>query len=433
MSGTLHSRRRFLGTVNKAVVGGVLGGLLVGGVVGSLGTSLSTGAAQRVTTQYLERTVTVPRKLRAGYVYIGPAKDYGWSYSHDQGRQWADRQMPNLVESVYVEGVSDADAKGAMRSLIETRDVELVVGTSFGYMDPMAELAAEYVDRYFLHINGFRAGVLGNAPENMSVADINTYQIFYLEGLAAGSVTETGSVGVVATFPVPVINRLVNAFILGARFAYKKRTGREIKARVVWLNTWFDPAKARDATISLIDIGNADVISSVEDSPTALQVAEEYTTSKGRRTWGFSHYTDMSSFGPNSHLTGHIVNWGAVYLEIYRMVYTGTWRSVDIWARLGDFTPSRWAKTPEESTLGRPEGGVYMAPLHRVIPGETQRHIKARYEEMKEGLFEPFSSEANLDEPIRDLKGEVRIERGRRADRNILMNMDWIVEYASEA
>jgi simple sugar transport system substrate-binding protein len=298
-------------------------------------------------------------------------------------------------------------------------------------MDPMAELAAEFPDRYFVHINGFRAGVLGNAPENMSVADINTYQIFYLEGLAAGSVTETGSVGVVATFPVPVINRLVNAFILGARYAYKRRTGREIKARIVWLNTWFDPVKARDATVSLIELAGADVVSSVEDSPTALQVAEEYTN-KGRRVWGFSHYTDMRSFGPNSHLTGHIVNWGAVYLEFYKMVYTGTWRSVDIWARLGDFLPSRWAKKPEESTLGREEGAVYMAPLSGRVPDEWQLHIKARYEEMKEGLFEPFSSDGNLGEPIRDLNGEVRIDVGRRADRTALMNMDWIVEYASE-
>jgi len=427
MSSGVSGRRRFLGTVSKTVAGGLLGGLIIGGAAGSLGTYLSLGTSRSTVTT----TVVQSKKIKAGYIYIGPAKDFGWSYSHDQGRQWADKQMRGLVESYYVEGVLDPDAKGAMKSLLESRGVDLVVGTSFGYMDPMAELASEFPDRYFVHINGFRAGVLGNAPENMSVADINTYQIFYLEGLAAGSVTETGSVGVVATFPVPVINRLVNAFILGARYAYKRRTGREIKARIVWLNTWFDPVKARDATVSLIELAGADVVSSVEDSPTALQVAEEYTN-KGRRVWGFSHYTDMRSFGPNSHLTGHIVNWGTVYLEFYKMVYTGTWRSVDIWARLGDFLPSRWAKKPEESTLGREEGAVYMAPLSGRVPDEWQLHIKARYEEMKEGLFEPFSSDGNLGEPIRDLNGEVRIDVGRRADRTALMNMDWIVEYASE-
>ncbi len=428
MGSDSRTRRSFLGSLNKALIGG----LLLGGAVGSLGTFMSVGGVRTTT---LEREVTITREVgrnvKAGYVYIGPAKDYGWSYSHDQGRRWADSRIRG-VESVYIEGVSDADVKGAMKSLIEVEGVDLVVGTSFGYMDPMAELAAEYPEKYFVHINGFRAGALGNAPENMSVADINTYQIYYLEGLAAGAITSTGAVGVVATFPVPVINRLVNSFILGARYAYKKKTGKEIKARIVWLNSWFDPVKARDAVISLIDTIDADVISSSEDSPTALQVAEEYTTQKGRRTWCFSHYTDMTRFGPSSHLTGHIVNWGVLYLEFYKMILTGTWQSVDIWSKLGDFTASRWAKPPEQSTLGKPEGPVYMAPLNPVIPEETQLLIKKRYEEMKEGLFEPISSEGNMDEPIRDTKGNEIIGNGERADRTMLMNMDWIVEYASE-
>ncbi len=420
------TRRKFLGSVRNAAIAGVLGGALVG----VAGTYLATGGEKTTT---IEKTVTVEKQkvVKAGYVYIGPAKDYGWSYSHDQGRQWADSRMPS-VKSTYIEGVSDADVKSAMRALIEGEGVDLVIGTSFGYMDSMAELASQYPDKYFLHINGFRAGVLGNAPDNMSVADINTYQIYYLEGLAAGSVTKTGAVGIVATYPVPVITRLVNAFALGAHYAYKKRTGKDIKIQLVWLLTWFDPTKARDAAISLIDLIDADVISSTEDSPTVLQVAEEYTTKRGRRTWGFSHYTNMYEYGPNSHLSGHIVNWGVIYLEFYKAIATNTWESVDIWARLGDYLPSRWAKAPEQSTLGKPEGPVYMAPINPAVPDEWQYLIKKRYEEMKEGIFEPFSSEGNLDEPIRDQNGEIRIPKGGRADRNMLMNMDWIVEYIGQ-
>lgn len=420
------TRRKFLGSVRNAAIAGVLGGALVG----VAGTYLATGGEKTTT---IEKTVTVEKQkvVKAGYVYIGPAKDYGWSYSHDQGRQWADSRMPS-VKSTYIEGVSDADVKSAMRGLIEGEGVDLVIGTSFGYMDSMAELASQYPDKYFLHINGFRAGVLGNAPDNMSVADINTYQIYYLEGLAAGSVTKTGAVGIVATYPVPVITRLVNAFALGAHYAYKKRTGKDIRIQLVWLLTWFDPTKARDAAISLIDLIDADVISSTEDSPTVLQVAEEYTTKRGRRTWGFSHYTNMYEYGPNSHLSGHIVNWGVIYLEFYKAIATNTWESVDIWARLGDYLPSRWAKAPEQSTLGKPEGPVYMAPINPAVPDEWQYLIKKRYEEMKEGIFEPFSSEGNLDEPIRDQNGEIRIPKGGRADRNMLMNMDWIVEYIGQ-
>lgn len=421
-----YSRRKFLGAIRNAAIVGVVGGALAG----AAGTYLATGGVKTTT---IEKTTTVEKQkvVKAGYIYIGPAKDYGWSYSHDQGRQWADRRMP-FVKSTYIEGVSDADVKSAMRGLIEGEGVDLVIGTSFGYMDSMAELASQYPDKYFVHINGFRAGVLGNAPDNMSVADINTYQIYYLEGLAAGSVTKTGAVGIVATFPVPVITRLVNAFALGAHYAYKKRTGKDIKIQLVWLLTWFDPTKARDAAISLIDLIDADVISSTEDSPTVLQVAEEYTTKKGKRIWGFSHYTNMYEYGPSSHLSGHIVNWGVIYLEFYKAIATNTWESVDIWARLGDYLPSRWAKAPEQSTLGKPEGPVYMAPLNPAVPDEWQYLIKKRYEEMKEGLFEPFSSEGNLDEPIKDQNGEIRIPKGGRADRNMLMNMDWLVEYIGQ-
>lgn len=359
-----HNSRNFLASIRSAAIGGVLAGTLIG----AAGTYLATGGTKTVT---IEKTMTVERQksVKVGYVYVGPAKDYGWSYSHDQGRQWADGRM-TLAKSTYIEGVSDVYVKSAMRGLIEGEGVDLVVGTSFGYMDPMAELESQYPDKYFLHINGFRAGILGNAPNNMSVADINTYQIYYLEGLAAGSITKTGVVGIVATFPVPVITRLVNAFALGAHYAYKKRTGKDIKIQVVWLLTWFDPTKARDAAISLIDMIDADVLSSTEDSPTVLQVAEEYTTKKGRRTWGFSHYTNMYEYGPNSHLSGHIVNWGVIYLEFYKMIATNTWESVDIWARLGDYLPSKWAKQPEQSTLGKPEGPVYMAQLNSAIPEE---------------------------------------------------------------
>lgn len=408
-----------MGTAGK-----VAAGVIAAGAVGA-GAGFVAGQSS-VKEKIVEVPVEVPRKVKAGYLYVGPVGDYGWSYAHDQGRQWADAHMPG-AESLYIESVPEAEVKGAINNLIEN-GANLIVGTSFGYMDPMAELAEENPDVYFVHINGFRAGALGNAPDNMSVADINTYQIYYLEGLAAGAVTQTGVVGIIASHPLPVINRLVNAFVLGARYSYKKRTGKEIKAHLVWLLSWFDPGKTREAAVSLVEGLNADVLSYAEDSPTTLQTAEEYTK-KGKRVWSFSHYSDMRQYGPNAHLTGHIVNWGVEYLDFYRMVATQSWQSLDIWAKVGDYLPSRWAKPPEQSTLGQPEGAVYMAPLSTAVPAEWVYEIKRRYEQMKEDFFEPFSSEGNLGDPIRDQKGEVKIDVGERANRDMLMNMDWLVEY----
>lgn len=409
------SRRGFLGKAIPVAVGAAV----VGGALGYY------ASPPKVVERVVERPIG--RKVKAGYIYVGPVGDYGWSYSHDQGRLWADSRMEGLAESITMESVPEAEAESAMETLIE-EGANLVVGTSFGYMDPMAEMAEKNPDIYFVHINGFRAGALGNAPENMSVADINTYQIYYLEGIAAGAVTQTGSLGIIAAHPVPVIVRLVNAFALGARYSYKKRTGREPKINLVWLLSWFDPGKTRSAAVSLIEDTGADVLSFAEDSPTTLQVAEEYWD-KGKRVWSFSHYNDMSRYGPRAHLTGHIVNWGTVYLDFYRMVATDSWTSLDIWAKVGDYLPSKWAKPVEESTLGKPEGAVYMAPVNPAVPEEWLDLMKLRYEQMKEGLFEPFSSEGNLGEPIRSQDGEVKVEVGGRADRTTIMNMDWLVEY----
>ncbi|MDW8063945.1 MAG: BMP family ABC transporter substrate-binding protein [Candidatus Caldarchaeum sp.] len=417
--------------VSNAVAAGVVAGVGLAAGVGGYVLGSSSSPTRVVTeTTTTTRTTTVAQQpqppVKAGYIYVGPRGDYGWSHSHDQGRLWADRQMPT-ASSVILESVPEAQVTGAMQTLIN-QGVNLIIGTSFGYMDAMAELAEKNPNVYFVHINGFRAGVLGNAPQNMSVADVNTYQIYYLEGLAAGAVTNTGSVGIIGSFPAPVITRLVNAFALGARYAYKKRTGKEIKVNLVWLLSWFDPGKTRVAATSLIESVNADVLSYAEDSPTTLQVAEEYTTTRGKRVWSFSHYSDMTSYGRNAHLTGHIVNWGTVYLDFYRMVATKTWQSVDIWAKLGDYLPSRAALPVDQSTLGKPEGAVYMAPLHPAVPSDWVNAIKTRYEQMKESIFEPFSSEANLDEPIRDSSGQVRVKAGERATRQQIMNMDWLVD-----
>ncbi|MEM1965795.1 MAG: BMP family ABC transporter substrate-binding protein [Candidatus Caldarchaeum sp.] len=424
------SRRKFLAVSSGVAAGSVAAAAVVGGLAGYFAGTSQAPSVVTVTGPAVTRTVTATapaKRLKVGYVYIGPVGDFGWSYSHDQGRKWADSMFKN-VDSLYIESVPDAEAFGAIESLVN-QGADLVIATSFGYMDPTAEAAAKHRDRYFVHISGYRSGAAGNAPENMSSAFVEFYQLYYLNGLAAGAVTQTGVVGYVAAHPIPEVVRHINAFVLGANYSYKKRTGKNIKAYVNWLFSWFDPGKTRQAATALIEESNADVLAFTEDSPTTLQVAEEYTTQKGKRVWSFSHYGDMSQYGPNSHLTGQIVNWGPIYLEFYRMVATNTWRSVDIWTRIGDYMPYRWRRPVEQSTAGQVDGTLQLGKLHPAIPSEWQTEIKKRYEEMKELLFEPFSVEGNLGEPIKDQKGEVRIKGSERADWDMLWKMNWFVEH----
>ena len=442
------SRRKFLGVAKSAAIGGVIAAGAIGAIAGYLGGASAGGKTVTTTktekvfetvtqsagapvTKTITKTVTAGgKKLKVGYVYVGPVGDYGWSYGHDRGRRWADERFGAGVDSFYIEKVPEAEVGGAIENLL-AKGADLVITTSFGYMDKTAEYAEKYPDKYFVHISGYRSGAAGNAPQNMSAAFAEFYQLYYLCGLAAGAVTQTGVVGYVGAFPIPEVVRHINAFVLGANYAYKKRTGKNIKAHVDWIFEWVSPDKARSAATALVEEKNCDVLAFTEDTPSVLQVAEEYQK-KGKKVWSFSHYSDMRKYGPNAHLTGQIANWGPIYLDFYRMVATNSWNSVDIWARIGDYIPYRWRKPVDKSTAGKPEGIVYLAPLNPAIPSEWQNAIKKRYEEMKELLFEPFSVEGNLGEPIRDQDGEVRIKAGERADHDMLWSMDWLVEYIEE-
>ncbi|MCS7132127.1 MAG: BMP family ABC transporter substrate-binding protein [Aigarchaeota archaeon] len=374
------SRREFLGVARGAAIGGIVAAGALGAIAGYLGGSAAapaktTTVTSTVTSKVTSTVTAAAKPLKVGYVYVGPVGDYGWSYGHDRGRRWADERFGAGVESFYIESVPEAEVGGAIESLV-ARGANLIFTTSFGYMDATAEYAEKYPDVYFVHISGYRSGAAGNAPENMSAAFAEFYQLYFLNGLAAGAVTETGVIGYVGAYPIPEVVRHINAFVLGANYSYKKKTGKNIKAHVNWIFSWVAPDKARSAAVALVEEKNCDVLAFTEDTPAVLQVAEEYQK-KGKRVWGFSHYSDMREYGPTAHLTGQIANWGPIYLEFYKMVATNSWVSMDIWTRIGDYMPYRWRKKVGESTAGQPEGTVFLAPAE---PGHPQR-VAARDQE----------------------------------------------------
>ncbi|MEM4152223.1 MAG: BMP family ABC transporter substrate-binding protein, partial [Nitrososphaerota archaeon] len=265
MSRERISRRRFLsGASRAAAVGGVAAGLVVGGLAGYFAGQSTAPVVTR--TQTLATTVTAERKgVKAGYFYPGPAKDYGWSFAHDMGRKAADAAVPGSSSS-YIELVPDPEASSAIKSLLD-QGVDIIFACSFGFMEAMVEAARNNPDKYFVHISGYKSGAApppDTTTPNMSTAFAEFYQLYYLNGLAAGAVTQTGVVGYVGAFPIPEVVRHINAFVLGANAMYKRRTGKNIKAYVVWINSWVDPPKAREAAIALIEDQNADVLAFTE-------------------------------------------------------------------------------------------------------------------------------------------------------------------------
>lgn len=389
-------RREFLKTASAGIAG-----LAVGGAGGYL------AAPARLEEKRVE--VPVERKLKAGFVYVGPVGDFGWTFGHDRGRKYAAQRLPWL-DTVFIESVPEPEAGGAIDRLV-AEGANVIFTTSFGFMDPTIEAAKKHPNVLFEHCSGFK-----RAP-NVGTYFAEFYQLYYLNGMAAGAVTKTNKLGYVAAHPIPEVIRHINAFVLGA-----KSVNPDIEATVVWLFSWFDPGKTREATVGLVETKNADVVAYTEDTPTTLQVAQEYTD-RGRPVWSFSHYSEMMQYGPKAHLTGQIVNWGVMYEQILAKAYAGAWSSEDLWWRIGDMMPIRWRQPPERSTAEKADGSaVNLAPLSPAIPSNVRQLILQRYEEMKELMFEPFTG------PISDQDGKPRVPAGQRLGYDELWSMDWFVE-----
>jgi basic membrane protein A len=217
-------------------------------------------------------------KLKVGFVFVGPAGDHGWSYTHDQGRKYLEEELP-YVKTTTLESVSDNDAEKAITQLVEQGN-KIIFTTSFGFMDPTISVAEKYPDVTFMHCSGYKTA--GNAGNYFG----RIYQPRYLSGLAAGKMTKTNVIGYVAAFPIPEVVRGINAFTLGVR-----EVNPDAVVKVVWTQTWLDPPKEKDAAKSLLE-QNADVIAQHQDSPGPLQAAEE----KGVYSIGYN--CDMSKFAP---------------------------------------------------------------------------------------------------------------------------------------
>lgn len=409
MSEEKVNRRKF--------ITGTVGGLAVGALAGYAGgVSTTPGAVTTVTT-------TAPAKrIKAGFIYVGPVGDFGWTFGHDRGRKYAVQKLPWL-DTVFAESVPETEAAGPIDRMIAD-GADIVFTTSFGFMDPTIAAGLRHPNKTFMHCSGYKRS------RNVGTYFAEFYQLYYLNGLAAGAVSKTGKIGYVAAHPIPEVIRHINAFVLGAREVNPK-----IECSVVWLFSWFDPGKTRDAAVSLIESQNVDVLAYTEDSPTTLQVAQEYQD-KGRPVWSFSHYSDMTNYGPKAHLTGQVVEWGLLYEYILSKLYAGNWKPEDLWSRIGDGTGYKWqlpaGKTTAEAVEGKFEvipgqqefydNVVHLAPLNPAIPEMYKALIIKRYEEMKEMLFEPFTG------PIKDQDGNLRLQPGQRATHDDLWLMDWFVE-----
>ena len=258
-------------------------------------------------------------QITAGFIYVGPTDDNGWTEAHDAARQMLDDEYDWLT-TIAVESVPEADAEPFIDQLIQ-QGANVIFTTSFGFMDATVAAAARYPDVVFAHATGFM-----RAP-NVATYTAEFYQVYYLNGLMAGALTESGEIGYVGAFPIPEVKRHISAFAMGAR-----EVNPEATVNVRWLNSWYNPAAATEATQALIADGS-DVFAFTEDSPTVIQVAAEQDLPS------FAHYSPMLSFAPEHVVSGQLVHWDVIYRDILTKVHDGTYtpqnlQDTDYWSLL---------------------------------------------------------------------------------------------------
>jgi simple sugar transport system substrate-binding protein len=324
--------------------------------------------------------------LKAAFVYVGPVGDGGWSYQHDLGRRALEKALGPKIQTTYVESVAEgADAERVIRRLASSGNT-LIFTTSFGFMEPTLKVARQFPKVRFEHATGYKT-----AP-NMAAYEVRFYEGVYLLGLIAGKMTKTNTLGFIGSYPVPEVIRNINAFTLGARSVNPK-----VQTKVIWVNTWYDPGKERQAAETLIAQG-ADVLSQNTDSPAAVQVAEE----KGKYAFGWD--SDMSKYGPHAHLTANTQDWSIYYIDIATKVLNGTWTGNRI---------TRW---------GLKEKAIVLAKLNPAVPADVARLFGEKQQSIAAGTLVPFAG------PIKDNGGAIKVPAGMEMTVDELMAFNWYVD-----
>jgi basic membrane lipoprotein Med (substrate-binding protein (PBP1-ABC) superfamily) len=323
--------------------------------------------------------------FKAAWIYVGPHNDGGWSQAHDQGRLYVQKALGSKVQTTFKENVPEGpQVAQVIESLIRDGN-KIIFATSFGFQPAMAAAAKKHPDVKFEMATG--TTILPNMAEYYGAGE----DAIYLSGIAAGAASKNGTVGYVVPFAIPEVIRHTNAFALGVQ---KAHPGAKVK--IIWTNSWFDPAKETKAAENLKSAG-ADVIGQNVDSPAAGQFSE-----KNNVPW-VGYDSDAKKFAPKSWLTAAVYNWGPYYLKRTKAAMDGTWKTGNYYGSLKD-------------------GFTKLAPFGKGVSAKTKALIAKQEALIKSGKWNEFQG------PIRDQSGKVRIKPGKRPSFNDLYSMSYLVK-----
>ena len=322
---------------------------------------------------------------KVAFVYLSPAHDGGWTESIERGR--VSLEKATGVEAAYTEDVSSDKTK--TRQVIDLyikRGYNIIIGTAWDYGEAFAEAAADYPNVAFMNAAG------ETMADNLESFYARTYQGWYLAGMAAAGVTKSKKLGMVAGFPLSVVNWDINAFQRGAQ-----AIDPEVQVIASFVNTWFDPVKEGQAAEAMIEQG-ADVIATDLSAASVPAAAEK----AGVRFVGFQN--DMSHLAPNGHVASVTFNWESHLVPSIQEMIDGNWSSKG------------------SSFIGIDQGMISLSGLADDVPEDVKAKISQAEAALKDGSLTPF------DGPVKKQDASSAVADGSVMSDDELWGMNYFVE-----
>ena len=289
-------------------------------------------------------------KMRVAAIFSTPIEE-PWVNQIHVALQRAEKELG--VEYKWAEHVSSADYGRVLREF--ARDgFPLIMGDAFAAEDVARRVAREFPETAFVFGSG-----QGPAEPNFSVFDNWIHEPAYLSGLIAGKMTKSNIIGTVAAMDIPEVARLTNAFCFGA-----KEVNPQVKCKVSFIGSFFDPPKAKEAALAQIAAG-VDVIYAERFG--VIEAAQE----KG--ILAISNMSDQSALAPETVITGPVWDMWPTVQAAVKQVQAGVYTAQDF----GSF--SFMAK-----------GGATLAPFgawETKLPEDVKKLVEEKRQAILDGSF----------------------------------------------
>lgn len=324
--------------------------------------------------------------LQIGLLTPSPLADVGWSKALADGLEVVEEKLGDKVNVSIIENIQEGpDADRIMNKMVGDGNQFLVLG-SFGYMNAGLRLAKQNPDKTFIHASGYKTA------DNFSPFTAKYYEGAYLMGMAAAELTKTKKLGVVSAFAIPELISTINGFTLGAR-----SIDPEITVDVVWINSWFDPAKAQASAKALIAQGSDVLFSNAQDTPSVVTVGEE------QGAYVFNLNSSMKDYAPTKYLGVVRTDWSPFFLKSVEAHLAGNFEGKNEW-------------------LGMQDDVVVVEDWSSDISAEMMAKIKETEAAIASGAKSVY------DGPLVNQAGEEVIPAGKTLDGGAILGMNWHVE-----